>query len=470
MRPLSLKIRVTLSTVVIIAVVITAISAVAYHELEEALAEAHDPMLSAVAAAMRSRIGGLSSQPTSADVEALLKRTPSTDAVELLVWSPRAGNVQLHCSPDIKNANEWIAQLDPARRPEPGNVRMLTLTHGKHEYRAAWFRYRLADDTLSALVITSLRHANHELSEFLRMLMILGISMLLAAGVLAAASVLLTMRPIRTTAKRLAHVTYKNLGAEHLAGVRTPVELQPFVDSVGEMLVRVNQGAQQQKRFVAEASHELRTPLALAKSTIQATRLKERTSQEYRQTLDELLADIDRMNHLVGQLLNLARLEETGRDATEDVDLSELLRSLADQHEPEAAAAGNRIICNCPDVPLTVKASPVELESLFGNLIDNAVKHGPNGGTINVCATANDDNCVVTVHDEGGLIPADQIDRLFGRFYRADASRSRATGGSGLGLAIARQIVVRHSGDIRITSTPTEGTTVSVRLPLANLA
>jgi len=470
MRPLSLKIRVTLSTVVIIAVVITAISAVAYHELEEALVEAHDPMLSAVAEAMRTRIGKLSSQPASADVQALLKRTPSTDAIELLVWSQRDGNAELYRSPQIKNARAWIADLDPTQCPEPGKVRMLTLRHGKYEYRAAWFRYRLADETISALAITSLRHAHHEMSEFLRMLLILGISMLLAAGVLAAASVLLTMRSIRTTAKRLATITYKNLGSEHLAGIRAPVELSPFVDSVGEMLVRVNRGAQQQKRFVAEASHELRTPLAMVKSTIQAARLKPRTDEEYRQTLDELLADVDRMNHLVEQLLNLARLEETGRDATKDVDLSELLRSLADQHKPEAAAAGDKIICDCPDVQLTVKASPVELESLFGNLIDNAIKHGPKGGTVNVCATGNDSACVVTVHDEGGLIPADQIDRLFGRFYRADASHSRATGGSGLGLAIANQIVLRHGGDIRITSSPAEGTTVSVRLPLANSA
>jgi len=470
MRPLSLKTRVTLSTVVIIAIVITAISAVAYHELEEALVEVHDPMLCAVATTMRSHIGELSSRPTSADVEALLKRVPSTKAIELLVWSHREGNVQIHCSPQVKNARAWIAELDLTERPEPGKERMLTLQHGKYAYRAAWFRCDLADETLSVLAITSLRHAHHEMSEFLRMLLILGVSMLLAAGVLAAMSVLLTMRPIRTTADRLAGVTHRNLGAEHLDGIVTPAELRPFVESVDAMLARVNKGVQTQKRFIAEASHELRTPLALVKSTIQAARLKVRTIQEYRQIQDELLADIDRMNHLVGQLLDLARLEETGRNLAEDVDLATLLHSLANQHETEAAAGGGRINCDCPDAPLTVKGSPVELGSLFGNLIDNAIKHGPTGGTISVLAIANNNDCLVTVHDEGGLIPAEQIDQLFDRFYRADASRSRATGGSGLGLAIANQIVLRHGGDISITSSPAEGTTVSVRLPLANLA
>lgn len=470
MKPTSLRVRVTLLTVAIIAIVIVVISAVAYHELGESLERVADPALRAVAATMRSCIDELPPHPTPADVEALVQRTPSADAVELLVWSQRAGDVHILHAPQVKDARAWIAELDPAKRPDPGKERLLTLRHGNKAYRAAWVCHRLADETLSALAITPLSHAQHEMEEFLKMLLVLGVSMLLAAGVLAALSVLLAMRPIRVTAKRLANVTYRNLGAEHLAGVLTPVELRPFVDSVGAMLVRVNEGAQLQKRFIAEASHELRTPLALAKSTIQAARLKARTSEEYRQTLDELLADIDRLNHLVGQLLDLARLEETGRDAAEEVAVDPMLRSLADQHEAEAAAAGGKIICDFPDVPLTVKGSPIELGSLFGNLIDNAVRHGPKGGTISVRAMADDNACLVTVHDEGGCIPADQIDRLFGRFYRADASRSRATGGSGLGLAIANQIALRHGGDIRIASSPAEGTTVSVRLPLANLA
>lgn len=467
MRPLSLKVRVTLLTVAIIASVIVVISAVAYHELEEALRRVPDPALRAAVAMVRSRLGELPPQPTQDDLVALVKRTSSADAVAVLVWSESAGSAHIVQAPHAKDARAWIAELDQAKRPEPGKERLFTLRHADKAFRAAWFRHRLAADTLSVVAITPVSYSQHEMEEFLRMLLILGVSMLLAAWVLAALAVSWAMRPIRATALRLEAVTHRNLGAEHLAGVPIHAELAPFVNSVRAMLARVHQGVQAQKRFVAEASHELRTPLALAKSTIQAARLNSRTSEQYRQTLDELLTDIDRLNRLVGQLLDLARLEETGPDAAEEVAVGPMLRSLADRHEAEAAAAGGRIVCALPDAPLAVKGSPIELGSLFGNLIDNAVKHGPAGGTITLRARADADACLVTVHDEGGRIPADQIDRLFDRFYRVDASRSRATGGSGLGLAIAKQIALRHRGDIQITSSPTEGTTVSVRLPSA---
>ena len=470
MRPLSLRLRVTLLTVAIIAIVIVVISAVAYHELEESLVRVPDAALRTVLATVRSRMGELPPEPKRDDLEAVLRHTPSAGAVDLLVWSEGNEDACAAHPSRAEAARAWIADLDPARRPDPGKERLLTLRHGNKAHRAAWLRHRLAGGTLSVLAMTPVSYTRHEMEEFLRMLLVLGVSMLVAAGILAALSVLWAMRPIRTTAVRLDGVTHRNLGAEHLAGVSTPVELTPFVHSVLGMLARLNEGVQSQKRFIAKASHELRTPLALAKSTIQAARLKARTSERYQRTLDDLLADIDRLNRLVGQLLDLTRLEETGRSASEEVAVGAMLRSLANRYEAQAEAAGGRIVCDLPGDTLTVNGSSIELESLLGNLIDNAVKHGPKGGRVTLRATVDAGACLVTVHDEGGRIPAEQMDRLCDPFYRVDASRSRATGGSGLGLAIAKQIALRHGGDIRVASSPAEGTTVSVRLPLANPA
>lgn len=465
MRPLSLKLRVTLLTVAIIAIVIVVISAVAYHELEESLVRVPDQELIGVIATARSSIGEWATQPTQDNLKDAITRTPSANGIDLLVWfeGEESTFVSAH---QAKDASAWVAGLHRTKRPDPEKERLLVLRHGGKLYRAAWFRHRLGSNTLSVLAITSVSYAQHEMEEFLRMLLILGVSMLLAAGILAGVSVLWSMRPIRATAVRLDGVTHQNLGIEHLEGITTPVELESFVESVRAMLARVNEGVQSQKRFVAEASHELRTPLALAKSTIQASRLKARTNEQYQRTLDELLADVDRLNHLVEQLLDLARLEEADQNAFEEVAVSPMLRSLADRY----MVAGGSIICDLSDALLTIRGNPTELESLFGNLIDNAVKHGPTGGTITLRAAAGDGECLVTVHDEGGHIPADQIERLFDRFYRVDASRSRATGGSGLGLAIAKQITTRHGGDIWIASSPAEGTTVTVRLPLTHLA
>ena len=470
MRPLSLKSRVTLLTMAIIATVIVVIAAVAYHELKESLERAHDPTLSAAIATIRSRMRALPPQPTQDDLEAIIRNAPSADAIELLVWYEGGGDVRIIHASEAQDARAWIAGLDPSSRPDPGKLRRLTLQYGNTPCRAAWLRQPLADGVLSMLAMTPVDYAHEEMEEFLRMLLILGAGMVLVAGVLTALSVPWALRPIRVTARRLRGVTHRNFGSERLKGVCAPAELSPFVDSVRAMLARVNEGVQSQKRFIAEASHELRTPLALAKSTIQAAQLKVRTIEEYRRTLDELLGDVDRLTRLAGQLLDMARLDETVPNVSEDVAVGPMLRALADRFEAEARASGGRIICDLPIAPLTVKGSPIELERLFANLIDNAVKHGPGGGTITLRAAAEATACLVTVHDQGGGIPADQLDRLFDRFYRADESHSRATGGSGLGLAIARPIARRHGGEIWITSSPADGTAVSVRLPLKNLA
>lgn len=464
MRPLSLKLRVTLLTVVIIAIVIAVLSAVAYHELEESLMRVPDQELIEVISTARSSIGDWTTPPTQDNLKDVLKRTSSANGIDLLVWFEGEESTFVSAL-QAKDARAWVVELTRSKRPDLEKERLLVLRQGSKSYRAAWLRYRLGSNTLSIVAIISVSYAQHEMEEFLRMLLILGISMLLAAGILAGVSVLWSMRPIRATAMRLDDVTHQNLGVEHLEGIATPVELESFVESVRAMLARVNEGVQSQKRFVAEAAHELRTPLALAKSTIQASRLKARTNEQYQRTLDELLADVDRLNHLVEQLLDLARLEDSSQNAFEEVAVSPMLRSLADRY----TVSGN-IICDLPDALLTIRGNPTELESLFGNLIDNAVKHGPMGGTIVLRAAAGDGECHVTVHDEGGRIPPDRIEKLFDRFYRVDASRSRATGGSGLGLAIAKQIAIRHGGDIWIASSPAEGTTVTVRLPLAHFA
>ncbi|MDY7011619.1 MAG: sensor histidine kinase [Planctomycetota bacterium] len=107
---------------------------------------------------------------------------------------------------------------------------------------------------------------------------------------------------------------------------------------------------------------------------------------------------------------------------------------------------------------------------LFSNLLDNAITHGPVGGTVRISLSHSSSTRVsVCIHDDGGNIPPDALGHLFDRFYRVDSARAHATGGTGLGLAIARLIAQRHGGDIEITSDPADGTDVTVWLPLATM-
>jgi len=224
--------------------------------------------------------------------------------------------------------------------------------------------------------------------------------------------------------------------------------------------------AQQQRQFTAGDAHELRTPLSVVKSTLQLARSRDRTSADYRRAIDEALSDLHRIEGLIDQLLVLARMDETeGIARAAPVPLDVLLADLAERYDQKAMATGGRVACEAMP-PTVVRGDEDLLGRLFGNLLDNAIRHGPPGGTVGLSLSGQADGpCVVTVRDEGGRIPPEILARLFDRFYRADSSRNHSTGGTGLGLAIARQIARRHGGEVSIESSPAKGTVVTVRLP-----
>ena len=321
-------------------------------------------------------------------------------------------------------------------------------------------------EALLKVAPTSVHHVEHEMAEFLKVLLVEGACMVIGGTVLGTLIVLWGLRPIRRTADRLRGITHRNLGRERLEDVRAPSELGPFIASVSEMLARLNQVLERQRQFTADASHELRTPLALAKSTLQAARTRPRDPAAYRQAIDETLGDLDRMERLMCQLLVLARMDESDRaPEAADVPLDAVLARVAAEGGAAAVQAGSRVVLEAAP-PLRVCGSEEQLVQLFGNLVENAVVHGPPGGPVRILLSdEGNGRCAVCIHDEGGAIPPEVLPHLFDRFYRSDASRTRTTGGAGLGLAIAREIARRHGGDIVITSSPATGTRVVVSLP-----
>ena len=248
--------------------------------------------------------------------------------------------------------------------------------------------------------------------------------------------------------------------------LKMPEELHPFAEALRDMLYRLDRVMQQLRQFTSNAAHELRTPLALAKSTLQTAQLRKRDSFEYEQAITDALKDIARMEHLVEQLLTLARMEETGESiATTEVQLDVLLRELSETLGKKMENTGGKVILDEMEAT-TIRGNIDALIRLFSNILDNAVRYGPPNGTIRLSLKSESDNfATVYIHDEGGNIPPETLSCLFDRFYRVDQSRSSSTGGVGLGLAIARQIAHRHNGNISITSSPESGTLVSIRLP-----
>lgn len=205
--------------------------------------------------------------------------------------------------------------------------------------------------------------------------------------------------------------------------------------------------------FVANVSHEIRTPatvIAGFAETLLSLELDEKSHREY---LSAILRQSETMGRLVGDLLLLSSLERaTDRMEESPVELQPLLESLI--YEARALSAGCHKISLEFDGPARLLAAPAEIESALRNLITNAVRYTPDGGSITVSWRARDDEGWLAVRDTGIGIAAEHMPRITERFYRVDRSRSRDTGGTGLGLAIVKRIANRHHASLRIDSEP----------------
>ena len=189
-------------------------------------------------------------------------------------------------------------------------------------------------------------------------------------------------------------------------------------------------------------------------------------TQDDQQLLGSILEECDRLTRLTDQLLTLSR-EDAGvaRQARDQVDLAALAQGVVETMRLLAESKGLRLRID-DQGPVLVRGDEARLRQVFFNVIDNAIKYTPKGGTIEVSVEANTHAARVTVQDTGIGIPAEHLPRVFDRFYRVDKARSQDQGGTGLGLTIARSIVLAHGGKMELASTVGQGTTCAVTLPL----
>jgi len=216
--------------------------------------------------------------------------------------------------------------------------------------------------------------------------------------------------------------------------------------------------------FVANVSHELRTPLssvkAMAETLMDGALNDPEVSHHF---LETIIRESDRLVRLSADLLDLSRVES--RPVTKNLtDLTELVIELAGRMASNARDAGIALTVEAAP-PLAAPCDSDEIAQVLVNLLDNAIKYTPNGGTVRVTATNEESQLVFMVEDTGiGILKQDQS-RLFERFYRADKARSRASGGTGLGLAIVKHIVERHGGQVWVRSEYNSGSAFYFSLP-----
>ncbi len=217
--------------------------------------------------------------------------------------------------------------------------------------------------------------------------------------------------------------------------------------------------------FISNVSHELRTPLAgirAASETLQEGALEDPdVAQEF---LGHILRETDRMTQLVEELLELSRIESGAAPMHfAQLDAARLVTDAVSRFKQQADRAGIRLAAETPASALTIIGDAERLERALGNLVANALKFTPEGGTIIVGASGSDDEIAISVRDTGIGIDPEQQPRVFERFYKAD--RGRGGGGIGLGLAIVKHIVLAHEGHVSVESSAGRGSTFTMRLP-----
>jgi len=233
------------------------------------------------------------------------------------------------------------------------------------------------------------------------------------------------------------------------------------------MIARLEEAFLKQRRFVADASHELRTPLAVIQAESSLVLEKPRDLDEYQRSLELVAQEVDYMSEIVGKLLLLAR-SDAGCEPVNfrQVDVAALLTGLT--QDIEALAQEKRLRLSFgPMTAVEVRGDRVKLRQLFLNILDNALRYTPEGGTVSGSVVRQADQAVVTIGDTGIGIPEEHLPFIFDRFYRVDRVRTDGEGGTGLGLAIATSIAKMHGGTIEVESRIGGGSTFRVLLPLA---
>jgi two-component system phosphate regulon sensor histidine kinase PhoR len=221
--------------------------------------------------------------------------------------------------------------------------------------------------------------------------------------------------------------------------------------------------------FVANVSHELRTPLTAIRGYVEALGDSAPSAEAERKRFLEIIArHTHRMERLVHDLLRLARLD-AGQESIEHspITLDALIGDVESEMMDALQKKRQTIACRFPDEAASVTGDPGKLHDVFRNLVENASHYGPEDSTIDIESRRIDDRILISVSDRGPGIPAEDLPRVFERFYRADRSRARDSGGTGLGLAIVRHLVGLHGGSVSASAREGGGTVVTVTLPTA---
>ena len=273
------------------------------------------------------------------------------------------------------------------------------------------------------------------------------------------------LRPVGRMVSAARRISVENL-QERLDRSGTRDELDSLAETFNEMLDRIEWQVTQLRQFTADAAHEIRTPLAALRGNAEIALSADRPADELRAVLADGIEEYDRLARIADDLLLLARAD-AGQDFIRRAPfaLDVALADVIDLFTPLAEECGVKLTL-AEHAPVRIAGDDGRLRQMIGNLLDNAIKFTPAGGSVQAALITSNGAAQLTVRDTGAGIAPDDLSRVFDRFYREDRARTRDRAGAGLGLAICRTIVEAHDGTIAVNGRPSGGTVVDVRIPL----
>jgi len=353
-------------------------------------------------------------------------------------------------------AAEWNPQFDEVSLSPTEHVRIIT------------WPARDEDGELFFVVVgQSLRDVQRAQKQLILLLAIANpLALLLASlgGLWLASRALSPVDRLTRAAERIGRGNLSERVEEH----RSQDEIGRLAGTFNQMISRLEQAFERERRFTADASHELKTPLAILRGDIEVALRRERTPEEYQRVLQSSLEEIARLTKLTEDLLTLAR-SDAGESVLEleQVQLDQLASEARAYIAPLADSAGVALSYDAPPSPVVVEGDQKRLNQLLVNLLDNAIKYTPSGGSARLALAVEDANAVIEVTDTGRGIPSAALPHIFERFYRQTDPRDSRVTGFGLGLAISKWIVDAHGGSIEADSQEGRGSRFTVRLPLS---
>jgi heavy metal sensor kinase len=362
--------------------------------------------------------------------------------------------------------------LDAVTRNTEAAPYFATVSDGEDEYRVVGRRVRARGGAYTLVVLRSL-HDQEDLLERAgyALLVAVPLALMLAAvgGYFLARK---SLAPVARMSATAARIEANNLH-ERLPVVNEQDELGGLALVVNALLARLDDSFEQQRRFMADASHELRTPVAIMRSETEvALSRQERSNAELRESLSIVKDETGRLTRIVEDLFTLARADAGQYKLTsEGFYLDELASEVAHSVRTLVAERGLTLQLEATQ-EMPFRGDESLLRRLLLNLLDNAIKHTPEGGAITISCKREGARYVIAVGDTGAGIPAEAQPHIFDRFYRADGARSRVeddgaglTGGAGLGLSIARWIAEAHDGTLELLHSSAAGSVFQLTLP-----